>query len=463
MSKFYLLFFASFVCNFIFAQTHLDSQTFLSQLIQIKSDFGQEQNAIDFIENWAKKEGFYTTKLNTGESSDNIIVSIFPLNLHKPNVVFTSHLDVVPVSDTVNWKSPPYSGAIYQDTIWGRGAIDCKGLAVMQLYALKKWKDSINQKDFPYNISFLGLVEEENKSSNGAAFIADRYLDTLNPMVIFGEGGAGLDHVLKSDPNQPIFGVSVADKSLLWLKLEAKSYGFGHGAVPSELYANKRLIKALINLIDEEKHFVFNDLVKSMFHNLGELEGGTRGFFIKRIHWPIFWPLVKKNFREGQPFHSLVDNTISITKIESSSTATNQMSDKAAAYLDCRLLPGADVDKFIKKLKRTTLFRVDFEILYQGPAAIQSPETIFFQKMCEAIKEVHPGVATVPILFPASTDNNFFRQKGIPVYGIIPSLLNQSLFESVHNQNERIGVNNLNKGIDVYYHFLKSLPPKRLL
>jgi acetylornithine deacetylase/succinyl-diaminopimelate desuccinylase-like protein len=85
---------------------------------------------------------------------------------------------------------------------------------------------------------------------------------------------------------------------------------------------------------------------------------------------------VKKNFRDGQPFHALVDNTISITKIESSSTATNQMSDKAAAYLDCRLLPGADVDKFIKKLKRTTLFRVDFEILYQGPAAIQSPETI---------------------------------------------------------------------------------------
>jgi carboxypeptidase PM20D1 len=442
-------------------QTVLPEQ-FLSRLIQLRSNFGKEQSVIDCISEWAKQEGFYLTKFHAGESSDNVLISIFPLSDKKPNVIFTSHLDIVPVSDSAAWKFAPYAGIVHDDTIWGRGAIDCKGLAVMQLFALKKWKDSMQGKDFPYNISFLGLVEEEGNSSNGAAFIAEKYLDSIQPIVIFGEGGAGLNQILQSEPSKPIFGISVADKSLLWLKLEAKSSGFGHGAVPSELYANKRLIKALINLIDEEKHFVFNDLVKSMFQQLGELEGGTRGFFIKRIYWSIFWPLVKKNFREGQPFHALVDNTISITKIESSSTATNQMSDKAAAYLDCRLLPGADVDKFIRKLRRTTLFRVEIDIVYQGPAAIQSPETIFFQKMCEAIKEVYPGAASVPILFPASTDNNFFRQKGIPVYGIIPSLLNQSLFESVHNQNERIGVNNLEKGIEVYYHFLKSLPPKRL-
>lgn len=430
-------------------------EKFLSELIQIESHSGCEIEVARTIEDWAWREGFFTADFQTSEDSKNIVVSLYPLSSEKPNIVFSSHMDIVPAEYATNWKELPFSGAIVHDTVWGRGAIDCKGLAVMQLFAMKMFKDSLKNQDFPYNISFLGLAEEETQSINGASLISSRYMELLKPVVIFGEGGSGLKNILLTKPEVPVFGISVADKSSLWLKLTAEGGGFGHGAVPSDLYANKRLIKAMIRLLDEKKSVRFNLLVMQMFHELGQLEGGLRGFVLKHIDWAIFWPFVKKHFREGEPFNVLIDNTFSITHIESSATVSNQMAEQAFAILDCRLLPGTDVDKFIKRMNRIVGNRIEIEILSQSPAALPSPVTPFFDNMCHAIKEVHPNAAAIPILFPATTDNNFFRNLDIPVYGIIPSVLNTELFETIHSSNERIGIDNLKKGIEVYFRFLK--------
>lgn len=50
------------------------------------------------------------------------------------------HLDVVPEGE--GWKYPPYSGALVDGEIWGRGSIDDKGPIVISLYAIKALMDS---------------------------------------------------------------------------------------------------------------------------------------------------------------------------------------------------------------------------------------------------------------------------------------------------------------------------------
>lgn len=456
--KFKLIFYLFVLGNFSsgLAQKYPSPELFLSQLIQIESYSGCEVEAARDVMEWGIHNGFYVTDFNMSGDSRNVLVSLYPLSLGKPNIIFSSHLDVLSANNLEEWKQNPFGGEIINDTIWGRGAIDCKGLAVMQLYGMKLFKDSLKDKELPFNISFLGLAEEETSSKNGAEFISENFLDSLNARVIFGEGGAGLTKVLKSNPDAPIFGISVADKSSLWLKLTAEGGGFGHGAIPTDLYANKRLIKGLIRLLDEKKSVKFNPLVMQMFRELGDLETGLRKFVLKRINWSIFWPFVKSNFAEDQPFNVIMDNTFSITNIQSSATVANEMSQKATAILDCRLLPGTDVEKFIKEMKRTLGNRISIEILLEGPRAVASESTIFLEMMSESIRTVHPNSHTISILFPASTDNNYFRRKGIPVYGIIPSVLDTELFETVHSSNERIGVNNLYKGIAVYHAFLNQ-------
>ena len=51
-----------------------------------------------------------------------------------PALVLLHHIDVVP-ADAAYWQVDPLSGAIQDGYIWGRGAIDTKGLGITQLQA----------------------------------------------------------------------------------------------------------------------------------------------------------------------------------------------------------------------------------------------------------------------------------------------------------------------------------------
>ena len=116
-----------------FGQKYPSPELFLSQLIKIESYSGCEIEAARDVMEWAVHHGFYVTDFNSEGDSKNIVISLYPLSSNKPNIIFSSHLDVLPANNRENWRQDPFGGEIIQDTIWGRGAIDCKGLAVMQI------------------------------------------------------------------------------------------------------------------------------------------------------------------------------------------------------------------------------------------------------------------------------------------------------------------------------------------
>jgi carboxypeptidase PM20D1 len=439
-----------------FAQTDMSAEKILSYYIQIRSTTGNESQAGKYLAALCESKGLIVKVYSDIDSSYNFAASLYPLSSNKPNIIFLNHLDVVPADDSTEWKFPPFSGTIYNNKVWGRGAIDCKGLAVMQLMALLSFVDSAKANDLPYNVTMLSVSGEETNSDNGSGLIAAKYIPELNPVVVFGEGGAGIKNVVSSDTSKIIFGISVAEKRSLWLKLDVYSESFAHGAVSSDLYANKKLLRTLIKLMDEKKYVKFNDVLRNMFHQLGTLEGGLKGFIIKRINWDLFWPIVKKKFKEGEPLHLLVYNTFTITNISNPKVPSNQIADRATAILDCRLLPGTDSSKFIKKIKNTVGPKVKITVLSSSPDASESPQDSFYVCMENVLKEKFPSCEVMPVLFPATTDNNYFRNKGIDAYGIIPAFLTMESIQSVHNKDENISIDQLNIGIEVFKEFISK-------
>jgi len=439
------------------AQTEELPEHLLSEYLQIRSLSGNEARAGKYLSGLCISKGLNVRVFSDLDSSYNFAASLYPLSSNKPNIIFLNHLDVVPANDSADWQFPPFSGAIYNNKVWGRGAIDCKGLAIMQLLALASFTDSAKTKDLPYNFTMLSVSGEETNSANGAGLITSKFIKELNPVVVFGEGGSGLKNVVTSDTSKIIFGISVAEKRSLWMKLDVYSESFAHGSMSSDLYANKKLLRTLIKLMDEKKYIKFNDVLRNMFNQLGTMEGGIKGFIIKHINWDIFWPLVKKKFKEEEPLHLLVYNTFTITNISNPKVPSNQIADRASAILDYRLLPGTDSSKFLKKIKNMVGPKVKITVLSSSPDAPASIQDSFYRSMEKVLQEKFRGCETIPVLFPATTDNNYFRNTGINVFGIMPAVLTMESIGSVHNKDEHISIKELDNGIEVYKKFISEI------
>ena len=70
----------------------------------------------------------------------------------------------------------------------------------------------------------------------------------------------------------------------------------------------------------------------------------------------------------------------------------------------------------------------------------------------KAIKKNYPNAVVMPVLFPATTDNSYFRNAGINSYGFLPFCLNEEMMESVHSSNEKLPVSAITNGIKLYYY-----------
>lgn len=430
-----------------------------SQFLRIRSVSGHEYEAGRFLQETGKRWGLETRCLNCTDTSINIALSLYPLSLCKPNILLFSHLDVVPSGDSIDWKFPPFSGKITDSAFLGRGAIDAKGLTFIHLLGLLKWKQELQGRDLPFNVTVLAVCGEETGGFRGAKVLSERYLEELQPWAVYGEGGSGIRQVVPSKPYLPVFGIAVAEKTNLWLRLDLKFTSFGHGAAPPTSYVNKDLLKALSKLSLVEGRIEFQKTTKRMFRRLGELEGGIKGFVIKHLHWKIFRPVVRRMEREEPLFSSLLKNTSVLTNMYNPPGPPNQISTRATAFLDCRLLPQTNLRKFIRDIKYG-LFEPRFKvsIVNECPAADESsPDLPEYKALSDAILTRYPQATTMPILFPASTDNNYFRRYGIPTYGITPAIFNRTDLESIHGINEFIRKRDFYAGIDIVAELLRNL------
>ncbi len=101
-----------------------------SEMIQINSQSTQEKAMAEYTAAKMRELGY-----------DEVVVdpygSVFG-TVHGTgsgsSVTLNCHLDVVHEGDPEKWQYPPFSGAIAEGKIWGRGASDTKGTFAIQLY-----------------------------------------------------------------------------------------------------------------------------------------------------------------------------------------------------------------------------------------------------------------------------------------------------------------------------------------
>ncbi len=430
----------------------------LSEYIRIPSETGNEKMAADFLMNQCINKGLIIKQISDSAGRYNFAASLYPMQYGKPNIIFLNHMDVVPAGNPANWTYPPYEGKIDQGKVWGRGATDNKGLAIVQLCAIEKFVFKAQSLDFPYNVTLLCVSGEETGGANGSAIVSKNFDEVFTPAVVIGEGGSGMEGLSFSPEGKTFFGISIAQKGFLWLNISCSLQSHGHASVSGNNYANKHLVEGLSRLVKTHQPIVFTNESKLMFKSIGNKVGGFRGFAINHINWKIFRPYLKKMISTSPELESILCNTITVSNLGNFNSIPNQNAQNASATIDCRLLPGTssqEMIEFITRKMNDSLLKIS--IIEDRTKTTSTQPEWFFTMLANAIQQTYADSEVVPILFPALNDNIYFRNDRCPVYGLNPMIMSPSQIQSIHNYNEFIDVEDIDKGIEVFEKFLGSV------
>jgi acetylornithine deacetylase/succinyl-diaminopimelate desuccinylase-like protein len=361
----------------------------------------------------------------------NLVVRLKGRDSSKKPLLLLNHMDVVPV-DPKAWDVDPFGALIRDGYIWGRGTLDMKGIGVQQLTALIELKKSgvLPARD----IVMLSTADEESSGERGIQWMIANHPADIDAEYVLDEGGLGTRDVLA--PNKLVFGVSVGDKVILWLRLRAKGTA-GHGSQPIPDNANMILLEAIRKALAIPEGGKTNAVVEEMKSKLGEFAANKFTSAIQR-------------------------NTISLTTLTSgvgSPVKVNVIPSSAEATLDCRLLPGTNAEEFLSDIKaRINDPRVTVEKINGSPdPGMSSSDTPLFGDIRKAILKAHPDAIVTPMLVPFGTDSVFLQRRGVIAYGFTPMILDAATAATMHSDKERIPVAEFLKGLHIYYDVLSGI------
>jgi len=429
----------------------------LQELLRIQSIRGNERAAAEKLRAILEKEGIQVRLLHKDGHPDraNLVAELIPPNPGGEGVILSSHLDVVE-ADASEWVVDPFSGAIKEGKIWGRGALDMKGHTVMALMAFLQLKRSGLQ--LRNKVMFLAVADEETLFEYGSKFLTTEHKELFQGYrYVLNEGGLGtVDVAVKGSK---IFNIQFGEKGLLWLKLEAEGES-SHGARPPHDYAVKKMIRFLQDVQDMEQGITITKETERFFYQMGVASPFPNSFFLKRATNPLVGQILGGIILSNRYLTAMTTNTRSITAVYTNEDeGPNVIGNKAFAMLDIRLLPGETPDGYRARIEEIAA-RHEVKIVQEisritpNSSPIDSP---FFQALAAAATGAVPGSVATPLLTPGNTDNTVFRQLGLHCYGLTPVLLNETELGSTHSKNEYLSLENLELGIRVMLDSLVSV------
>jgi len=230
----------------------------------------------------------------------------------EPALLLLHHIDVVP-ANAKYWEVDPLSGVEQDGYIWGRGAIDTKGLGISQLQAFLALKAS--GKTLNRDVIFMATADEEAGGFFGAGWLIEHRPEVFdNVGYLINEGGSG-----RMTDGTPVYQVEVTQKVPLWLRLTATDAP-GHGSRPRPTSAMTRILRAGHRIADTQFAYRVIPEVKTLLHGMAEFETGALRRSFEHIEHRITDADFMASLHMQQPgTMALLHNTCSVTSMKGSS------------------------------------------------------------------------------------------------------------------------------------------------
>ncbi|MGE5602417.1 MAG: M20/M25/M40 family metallo-hydrolase [Nitrososphaerales archaeon] len=352
------------------------------------------------------------------------------------------HIDVV-AADPRQWSHPPFAGEVAEGNLYGRGALDDKGIGVAFLFALQELVRE--GAAFRRPVVFTAVPDEETDGQAGTAWLVEHHAAALDPEWVWDEGGAGFTGILGP---RPYFAVATCEKQMHTVRVTAAGTP-GHGSMPHGDNPNDKLIRSLRWVLNNPRPIRLSGTTRTMLRELSQSQSPAARVLVERLDNPLARRIASGRLSKDPQVNALLRDTISVNVIRGGKQV-NVIPDTAEALLDCRLLPETDPDEFDRWLRLELGKQVEIEVLQRSPRAPSSPlDSPLYAALGSAGMAAVPDAGSVPLQLPAVTDARFWRARGVPAYGFAPFMMTRADLDSIHGIDERISGENLTLGIRI--------------
>jgi len=464
--------------SFASAQKSNEATALLQQYVAIDTSNppGDTRKTADFLTTIFRREGIPVTRYESA-AGKSIVYARLKATVSPPAgkaIVLLHHMDVVP-ADRGRWRTDPFTPTIktadrgagpagVSDDLWARGAFDMKGQGVAHILAFLELK----RQGVPLarDVILLAEPDEEVGGAMGARWMIANHYAELDPEYVIDEGGVGSPDLFA--PGKLVYGISVAEKKIVWLKVRAEGIA-GHGSQPNDQNPNDRLVKALARLLEDrsperlalrpnQRPALRPNQIPARRPNQRPV---ARGF---QPSGPSIVDVMRANigtFAQNKFTNAIQRSTIALTWFRSGvgePPKINVIPSVAEAGLDCRVLPGTTKDQWMEEVRRRLGDpSLKLELINESDDPIVTPhDTPLYRNLEAAIKSRHRDALVSPILIPYGTDSNAFRPKGVKSYGIFPAIVSAEAVASMHGDAERVPLDAVIEAAQVLFEALRE-------
>ncbi len=404
-----------------------------------------ERDAAEYVAASLAEVGLEPVVLESDRRRTSVVVRLEGTDASRPALVLHGHTDVVPAQAS-DWSVDPFGGEERDGLLWGRGAVDMKGMDAMILAVVRQM---LREGRRPARDVVVAMfADEEAGGAYGARWVVDNRPDLFERATeaISEVGGFSVE----IDGHRAYL-LQTAEKGIGWLRLVAEGRA-GHGSQVNTENAVTELAAAVARIGAHAWPMRLTPTVRALLDGVS----GLTGISFDPEDPDGVTRLVEALGPVRRFVGATLRNTANPTQLAAGYKA-NVIPGRAEAVLDTRFLPGHE-EEALATLTELAGEHVRLEDIHRDVALEVPFHGGLVDAMVAAVTAEDPGATVLPYALSAGTDNKSLHRLGITGYGFAPLRLPPELDFSgmFHGVDERVPVDALRFGVRVLDRLLST-------
>jgi acetylornithine deacetylase/succinyl-diaminopimelate desuccinylase-like protein len=397
---------------------------------------GDELPAIELLRDKLAAAGIESDVLVAAPNRANLVARITGSD-DRPSLMLMGHVDVVPVEDEAQWSHPPFSAALEDGRIWGRGAADMKGSVAASAMAMILLKRA--GVELGGDLVLAIGADEESGGAYGFDWLAKQHPGKIRADFAINEGGG---RPIAHD-GKLTYPINLGEKGRYEVDIVVKGRGY-HASAP--WMADNAIMRAqpVLDRIAGYRPTVSTEA--ELFNLLGGLLGLATPVNETTIDGFIAELMTTKP-QLGSWLRAASRMTIVATMIKAG-VKSNSVAETCTITGDVRTLPWQNKNYLAGELDGilSGIDGVRYEIRTTAESTASPADAAFFEHLKAATELAvgRTGLGFIPGLTTGFTDSRLVRPIGVNAYGYHPTHPDlDASKDGAHNINESVSIEDI--------------------